>query len=289
MVAVLYICHCGAARGLSTVAGNMSLSEVQQALLTGCSSTFGPMDVRLLNFVAKNPQPKKFTYRGCNEKTRTGICKVSIEGPPHSHCLHDAADAIEHFFRFEVVLSDDTLQPSFGRFALRACIWDAAAVFLNMPASTFAKLDPLSQIYVVHEATKDAPLCTVWLRVNSGQAHVQDLEVLETTTVLHHKAMWSPRTPRRGSARLKEPVTPKELNSTAPRKKVLERTSMTPSPQVFNVTQSQSTVDTREIGSSEVRHSVPDTSTHSSIGNVVKRLADAFSSSLDMYLSRGSK
>lgn len=122
----------------------------------------------------------------------------------HKRCLHDGKDFFEHFYRFDVCLSDESLQSTFSCIALRSSIWEAAAELLNMSATAFAKLNPNAQMCIVHEATTNLPICFVMLRVQCGQVHVQTIEVIQTTSVLQLKAVWSPRTPKRGLSRVKD-------------------------------------------------------------------------------------
>ncbi|CAM6092283.1 unnamed protein product [Calypogeia fissa] len=67
-----------------------SLSDIHRAVLAEDTWFFGPLDVSIVNFVATNPFPRTFVYRGCTKRTKNGLCKVSIEGPRPTLCKHEA-------------------------------------------------------------------------------------------------------------------------------------------------------------------------------------------------------
>ncbi|CAM6102228.1 unnamed protein product [Calypogeia fissa] len=102
-----------------------TLSDVHRAVLAKSSIFAGPMEVSVVNFVAPNAFPRKFFYRSCTQRCDDdSICKVSIEGPRPKQCLHNASSSrnIAEFFRFEVVLMDESLMPLYGKPTIRACI-----------------------------------------------------------------------------------------------------------------------------------------------------------------------
>lgn len=71
---------------------------------------------------------------------------------------------------------------------------------LYMNARKFSSMDPLDQLSVVHDSLKDLPICSVTFSVRGGDVHVQDIQVIRTSSILRQKRDWqTPRTPRRGS------------------------------------------------------------------------------------------
>ncbi|CAM6120950.1 unnamed protein product [Calypogeia fissa] len=100
-----------------------SLSDIHRAVLAEDTNFFGPLDVAIVNFVATHPFPRTFTYRGCTQRTRHGVCKVSIEGPRPTLCHHEAEanDLIKLMYRFEVVLFDETLMGNYGKPTYSPC------------------------------------------------------------------------------------------------------------------------------------------------------------------------
>ncbi|CAM6088052.1 unnamed protein product [Calypogeia fissa] len=83
-----------------------SLSDVHRCVLAKDTMFFGPLEVAIVNFVAPNPFPRKFVYRGCSHRTDKGVCKVSIEGPRPSLCKHEAKanGIVAWLYCFEMVL-----------------------------------------------------------------------------------------------------------------------------------------------------------------------------------------
>src|SRR5450759_3240938 len=100
--------------------------------------SMGPVECRVVSFVADNPYRKRFVYRGCFEKIGGGRrCKQSLKGPVEFHCPHNALarGCFKQFYQFEVVLSDDSLPIHFGKSAIHAKIFEAVEELFYMPAS----------------------------------------------------------------------------------------------------------------------------------------------------------
>lgn len=81
----------------------MSLSTVEECRLAGKSRTFPSMVVWLVNYVARNPHPRKFLYSACPYRMDIGrTCAKSLElGPRCDHGLPG-----QPTYRFLVVIQD---------------------------------------------------------------------------------------------------------------------------------------------------------------------------------------
>ncbi|CAM6098398.1 unnamed protein product [Calypogeia fissa] len=275
-----------------------SLSDVHRAVLAKATNYVGPMEVSIVAFVAPNPFPRKFFYRSCTERCEdNSVCKVSIEGPRPKQCTHNALGNrnIAEFFRFELVLMDDTLMFAYGKPTLCACIWDAAWNLLHISAPTLAGMGSLEQLLYVEDCLKHLPCCNVTIRVNQGVAHIQELEIVNTTSILPQLTVWpntiTPGRPRLGSqpaarttptaAHVSRSRTPSAPNPRTP------SDASSPLPHQYSTPASQQSSDFSSGVEEEDKVDVVADS--GSIATVVRRLASAFSSSLDVYSSRNPK
>ncbi|CAM6114365.1 unnamed protein product [Calypogeia fissa] len=152
-----------------------TLSDVHRAVLAKANTFVGPMEVSVVGFLAPNSFPRKFFYRGCTERCDDDtVCKVSIEGPRPKQCIHNAFGDrnVAEFFRFELVILDETLMSAYGKPTLRACIWEAAWNILHISAPTLAGMGSLEQLLYVQDCFKHLPRCNVTIRVSQGAAHI---------------------------------------------------------------------------------------------------------------------
>ncbi|CAM6089531.1 unnamed protein product [Calypogeia fissa] len=276
-----------------------SLSDVQQAVLAKDSLYVGPIRVYAVNFIASNPFPRKFVYRGCTAKGKYGLCRHSIEGPPIKHCGHHALanGTFLEMFRFQLVLMDATLLVTYGVPTMRVLFWEGAREFLGLSAPAFASMDEIDQFELVHNMVKEVPLCSASFRVFKGVLSLQELEIVHKTTTLVETMTWStPSTPSwartptassTGVPAISPARTPyhdarSELTP-HPRTPSDRRVPHTVTPSVqpsHNIAPSSSNPDTIEDG---------DDQEENTMSSVVRRLAEALTLSLDAYSGTSKK
>ncbi|CAM6120292.1 unnamed protein product [Calypogeia fissa] len=270
-----------------------TLSDVHRVVLAKSSIFCGPIEVSVVNFVAPNAFPRNFFYRGCTEHCEDdSICKVSIEGPRPKQCLHNASGSrnIAEFFRFEVVLMDESLMPLYGKPTIRACIWDAAWNLLHISAPTLAGMGALEQVLYVQDCFKHLPRCTVTIRVTNGAAHIQDLEIVNTTSILPKLSERSINSTSGRPCIGSEPRgTPAARTPPATRlSKPVVSSPMSPSvssplPHEYRTPASSGSQQSSDIDSGLDEEAEDDSGT---ITTVVRRLASAFSSSHELLQAR---
>ncbi|CAM6121214.1 unnamed protein product [Calypogeia fissa] len=134
-----------------------TLSDVHGAVLAEETLYLGPMEVSLVNFSAPSPFPRRFLYRGCTIRTDSGIYKVNVEAQIDRRCHHNSLfnGTYVHYYRFDLVLTDDTLMKNYGKPALMATVWEAASDLLQMSPTTFAAMGELEQFRHSSQSNKD--------------------------------------------------------------------------------------------------------------------------------------
>ncbi|CAM6103377.1 unnamed protein product [Calypogeia fissa] len=154
-----------------------TLADLQCAILAEGSGWVGPITLHVVNFIASNPFPRKFVYRGCSVRGKRGICKTSVEATSVKRCGHNslANGTYLEYYCFQLVLMDPSLQSVYGVPTMRVSIWDAARALLGMSAASFASLDEIAQFQYVQNTLKEAPYCNVSFRVVGGVVSIQEL------------------------------------------------------------------------------------------------------------------
>ncbi|CAM6092284.1 unnamed protein product [Calypogeia fissa] len=153
---------------------------------------------------------------------------------------------------------------NYGKPTLRATIWEAAKDLLHMSPEEFGELSELDQYLRVHDSLKHMPRCSVIVRVNQGSVHINDLIIVSNSSVLPVCHRWSSRgTP--GHERI----------GSSPQATGIATLPWTPSRHIAASKVLQA--------SSSVVHEGVDGEDPETIALVVKRLADAFSSSLEYW------
>ncbi|CAM6099887.1 unnamed protein product [Calypogeia fissa] len=122
------------------MAGSTPLAEVERNREQGLTFTFPPAEVRVTNYVAPRPYPRKFTYSACPFRLGTGrLCSNSLKpGPSCSHELPGVAQ-----YHFQIVCFDamhDRSPP------LHVRVWESAAVLLGISANDFSTCTESEQV-----------------------------------------------------------------------------------------------------------------------------------------------
>ncbi|CAM6084208.1 unnamed protein product [Calypogeia fissa] len=188
---------------------------------------------------------------------------------------------------------DDSLMPLYGKPTIRACIWDAAWNLLHISAPTLAGMGPLDQVLYVQDCFKHLPRCTVTMRMTHGASDIQEMEIVNTTSILPQLSERSNNSmsghPRIGShprgtpaaqtppaTRLSNPVV---SNPTSP-------SVCSPLPHEYKTPTSSGTEASQQSSDFDSRVDEEADDDSGTIATVVHKLASAFSSSKDVYSSR---